>query len=303
MKIDESYFTIEFDFPYITNWLPSFGSQDLLLEVDKMEEGGGGEGGSLSEAPQDVLHRIASTSSGGQESSPSGASFLGSDPSSALPLMLSPSSAVSMSCDSDLSGAPVLDSSQSAMLDSLSKLSRMSWSGSGAPRRRMSLDECTLGGTFDSNNGKSFPMGNPLQMFGPGVRNMRQGVERQSGTYRKLVCPYPLCGYITDRESWLKTHVRKHTGERPFSCPHCPYRSAQKSNLTVHIRKVHEKEKDQSRAGGFNAAAGDLLGRVNHQNSWPSSSSVNDAQNVANLLQFSSKNILNDGALVDKTSF
>ena len=66
------------------------------------------------------------------------------------------------------------------------------------------------------------------------------GFARPSLTPRILVCSFPSCGYSTLRESWLKTHVRKHTGERPYGCPHCEFRSAQKSNLTVHVKKVHK---------------------------------------------------------------
>ena len=76
-------------------------------------------------------------------------------------------------------------------------------------------------------------------MSPPGSHMSPPGTQRGPLHPRQWLCPYPLCGYATDRESWLKTHLRKHTGERPFRCPHCCYRSAQKSNLTVHVRKVH----------------------------------------------------------------
>ncbi|CAL4058722.1 unnamed protein product, partial [Meganyctiphanes norvegica] len=56
---------------------------------------------------------------------------------------------------------------------------------------------------------------------------------------RQWMCLYPGCGYTATRESWLKLHVRRHTGEKPFVCPHCSYRSAQRGNLNVHIKKVH----------------------------------------------------------------
>ncbi|XP_045123765.1 zinc finger and BTB domain-containing protein 49-like isoform X1 [Portunus trituberculatus] len=57
--------------------------------------------------------------------------------------------------------------------------------------------------------------------------------------WREWRCSYPDCGYVTDRESWLRQHVRKHTGEKPFACPLCTFRSAQKGNVNVHIRRVH----------------------------------------------------------------
>lgn len=62
------------------------------------------------------------------------------------------------------------------------------------------------------------------------------GEVRQAREWR---CFYPECGYVTDRESWLRQHFRKHTGEKPFVCPYCSFRSAQKGNLNVHIKRVH----------------------------------------------------------------
>ncbi|MCP4491328.1 MAG: hypothetical protein GY820_29035 [Gammaproteobacteria bacterium] len=37
----------------------------------------------------------------------------------------------------------------------------------------------------------------------------------------------------------LKVHYRIHSESKPFSCPHCEYKSSQKSNVRGHIRLIH----------------------------------------------------------------
>lgn len=54
---------------------------------------------------------------------------------------------------------------------------------------------------------------------------------------RTYVCGY--CGHVFCRPSTLATHIRTHTGEKPYRCSVCSYSAAQKGNMRRHMHLVH----------------------------------------------------------------
>ncbi|GBM51307.1 Zinc finger protein 358, partial [Araneus ventricosus] len=53
------------------------------------------------------------------------------------------------------------------------------------------------------------------------------------------VCCCMVCQYRSSKRSNMNRHLKIHTDERPFSCPHCGQRFTQKENMLRHIRLVH----------------------------------------------------------------
>ncbi|KAI6647924.1 Protein glass [Oopsacas minuta] len=62
------------------------------------------------------------------------------------------------------------------------------------------------------------------------------------GLKPKSNCICQICGKSYARPSTLKTHMRTHSGERPFKCHLCPKAFTQAANLTAHLR-THSGEK------------------------------------------------------------
>ncbi|KAM7378657.1 hypothetical protein PAMP_004268 [Pampus punctatissimus] len=70
------------------------------------------------------------------------------------------------------------------------------------------------------------------------IKNKAPDVGCDSGN--KLSCSK--CGRRFGQKHHLQTHMRCHTGEKPFSCSICGKRFTQKGNLTKHLT-VHTREK------------------------------------------------------------
>ncbi|KAK3881042.1 hypothetical protein Pmani_018744 [Petrolisthes manimaculis] len=61
-----------------------------------------------------------------------------------------------------------------------------------------------------------------------------------SSSERLLVCQ--VCGKEfrgRNLRQRRESHLLTHTGLRPHICPHCPHRTALRSNLIKHIRAMH----------------------------------------------------------------
>ena len=48
-----------------------------------------------------------------------------------------------------------------------------------------------------------------------------------------------VCDYVALLKTAIKQHLRKHTGEKPFSCPHCTYRASDHGSVNTHIGSQH----------------------------------------------------------------
>ena len=56
---------------------------------------------------------------------------------------------------------------------------------------------------------------------------------------QRWLCKYPGCSYQSNDKRKVTTHVRVHTGEKPYKCHICNYNSNQSSNLYTHYKKQH----------------------------------------------------------------
>ncbi|KAK0722424.1 transcription factor steA [Lasiosphaeria miniovina] len=80
------------------------------------------------------------------------------------------------------------------------------------------------------------PLAEQRQMMAGGsgvVRRARSATVMELGPYpqKSHSCPIPTCGRLFKRLEHLKRHVRTHTQERPYICPHCSKAFSRSDNL------------------------------------------------------------------------
>ncbi|XP_050687246.1 zinc finger protein 513-like isoform X6 [Eriocheir sinensis] len=81
----------------------------------------------------------------------------------------------------------------------------------------------------------------PCCTFTTGSRSLMEvHVATHTPREKPFACPH--CPFRAFHNANLKTHMRIHTGEKPYTCPYCPYSAAQKEKLKAHIR-THTGEK------------------------------------------------------------
>jgi KRAB domain-containing zinc finger protein len=75
--------------------------------------------------------------------------------------------------------------------------------------------------------------------------SLLQGVDPQfyevsvKGGMHVYICKYGECRRIVSGKSQFERHMRTHTGEKPFECTFCDYKSSRKGNLKTHTLKRH----------------------------------------------------------------
>jgi uncharacterized Zn-finger protein len=70
-------------------------------------------------------------------------------------------------------------------------------------------------------------------------RNRKRHEQQSHGNARPFVCSHPDCGKDFARKSDLDTHMRIHSGEKPFRCRVCDRVFARSSDLRVSVFIIH----------------------------------------------------------------
>ncbi|XP_076059129.1 uncharacterized protein LOC143035883 isoform X13 [Oratosquilla oratoria] len=90
--------------------------------------------------------------------------------------------------------------------------------------------------------GEEGDTGFPHNLFGEDPAAQQQAHAAEASVARSVAAvamglQCPVCGKGWNNTASLERHLRSHTGERPFHCTRCPYRSITKDKMVRHMRK------------------------------------------------------------------